>query len=65
MWTSRRIAPAVSGGFADASGEVTITGPQRLLPSVFDVTGLATAYVHGCKLNWDRINPGGDYVPLG
>jgi acyl transferase domain-containing protein len=38
---------------------------HRDSPSALSMTtGLATAYVHGCKLNWDRVNPDGDYVPL-
>lgn len=28
------------------------------------ITGLATAYVNGCDIDWDHVNPGGSYVPL-
>jgi acyl transferase domain-containing protein len=28
------------------------------------VNGLAAAYVEGCPINWDNLNPGGKYVPL-
>jgi acyl transferase domain-containing protein len=27
-------------------------------------TSLARAYVLGCPIDWDRLNPGGKYVPL-
>jgi CoA-transferase family III len=33
------------GGPADLPGELTVTGPRAVLPSQFDVTGLATASV--------------------
>ena len=38
------------GGRADVAGALTTTGPRAVLPSVFDVTGLATATVAAATL---------------
>ena len=38
------------GGRADAAGSLTVTGPRMVLPSQFDVTGLATASVAAATL---------------
>jgi hypothetical protein len=41
---------AVAGGAPAAAARITVTGPRTVLPSVFDVTGLATASVAAATL---------------
>ncbi|HEY3753911.1 MAG TPA: acyltransferase domain-containing protein [Pseudonocardiaceae bacterium] len=62
--------PTLVSALEDLLAEARNTGcvigslDRRSPPMMSMATGLATAYVHGCRLNWERVNPGGDYVPL-
>jgi acyl transferase domain-containing protein/aryl carrier-like protein len=48
----------------DAHGDV-ITSLRRDEPEARAMaTSLARAYVLGCPIDWDQLNPGGKYVPL-
>jgi acyl transferase domain-containing protein len=60
------LVPALGDLLAEAGNAGCVIGSldRGSPPALSMVTGLATAYVHGCKLNWDRVNPGGNYVPL-
>jgi acyl transferase domain-containing protein len=60
------LVPALRELLADAGNTGCVVGSlHRDSPSALSMlTELATAYVHGCRVNWGRVNPGGDYVPL-
>ena len=54
-----------AGGRADLPGVLTVTGPRAVLPSPFDVTGLATASVAAATMAAaEFLAVGGDRRPL-